>query len=282
MGVAISGLVAASTIAEDDVFEIEQSGISKKITKTQLRSLLYRDPALAITLPQKGDSLTYNGTDWVAGVRGDWRTVHQLAYTESAPASTSTITFAGGGPSGGIKLKGGEYFSVGSPVRVEIGASTYYYGICTAVTDTLLTMSGMILPLSAITSLAVGTCEMVKFVDLQFPEITYNTAVPLNKGCIHRWRGATGYLVAASVSHMNTSATTNVNFKLNAGSNVLTSGVIPAAGTSTTHGAWTDSALGDIIAANSVIQDKQNITVVVPTAGGTADYLKACLTFIVP
>lgn len=81
---------------------------------------------------------------------------------------------------------------------------------------------------------------------------------------------------------MNTSSTTNVNFKMNAGTNVLTSGVIPAAGTATTQGNFTDSALGDIIAANAKIQDKQNITVVVPTAGGTADFLVAILTFIVP
>lgn len=285
MGVAISGMVAASTIAESDVFEIEQSGISKKITKTQLRSLLFSDPAFSVAIPQSGDSLTYNGTDFVTGARGGWRVVNQAAYTESSPASTSTITFAGGGPTSGIKLKGGDYFAVGSPVRVEIGAGVYYYGICTAVTDTLLTMSGMILPLSAIISLSVGTQEMVKHVKMQFPAVTYNTlgaAVALNKGCTHRWRGATGYLVAYSCSHMNTSATTNVNLKMNAGTNVSTAGVIPAAGTATTHGAFTDSALGDLIATNVVIADKQTITAVVPTAGGTADFLIICMTFIVP
>ena len=45
MGVAISGLVAATNLAEADIFEIEQSGVSKKVTKTQLRSLLFSDPA---------------------------------------------------------------------------------------------------------------------------------------------------------------------------------------------------------------------------------------------
>lgn len=285
MGVAISGLTAASDVAEADQFEIEQSTVSKSLTKQVLRRKLFSDPAFSFNLPQKGDSLVYNGTDWIPGARGGWRTVPQEAYTESSPASTSTITFAGGAAVSGIALRGGDYFAVGLPVRVEIGASTFFYGICTAVTDTLLTMSGMIMPLSTITSLAVGTLEMVKTINLQFPAVTYNTlgaAVPLNKGCLHRWRGPTGYLVSASVSHMNTSSTTNVNFKMNAGTNVLTSGVIPAAGTATTHGAFTDSALGDIIAANAAISDKQNVTVVVPTAGGTADFLIACLTFIVP
>lgn len=275
----------ATVVNEVDLFEIEQDGISKKITKNQLRSLLFSDPSFAVALPQRGDSLVYDGADFVPGPRGGWRTIHQNAYTESSPASSSTITFAGGGPTNGIKLKAGDYFAVGSPVRVEIGSGTYYYGICTAVTDTLLTISGMILPLSAINSLAVGTQEMVKHVEMVFPETTYNTlgaAVALNKGCTHRWRGATGYLVAYSCSHMNTSSTTNVNLKMNGGTNVSTAGVIPAAGTSTTHGAFTDSALGDIIAANCAISDKQTITAVVPTAGGTADYLIICMTFVVP
>jgi len=81
---------------------------------------------------------------------------------------------------------------------------------------------------------------------------------------------------------MNTSATTVVNLKMNAGTNVSTAGVIPAAGTSTTHGAFVDSALGDLIAANVAIADKQTITAVVPTAGGTADFLIICMIFIVP
>lgn len=285
MGVAISGLAVATDIAEADQLEIAQSAVSKSITKQLLRRKFFSDPAYSFNLPQKGDSLVFNGTDWVPGARGGWRTVPIEAYTEAAPASSSTITFAGGAPTNGIALRGGDYFAVGSPVRVEIGASTFYYGICTAVTDTLLTMSGMIMPISAITSLAVGTQEMVRNIQLVYPTTTYNTlgaAVPLPRGCNHRWRGPDGYLVSASVAHMNTSSTTNVNFKMNAGTNVLTSGVIPAAGTATTQGNFTDSALGDIIAANAKIQDKQNITVVVPTAGGTADFLVAILTFIVP
>lgn len=285
MGVAISGLVASTDSKEADLFEIEQDGTSKKLTKQQLRRLLFNDPLFSFPSPQPGDSLTYDGTDFLPGAQSRWRTVNQAAYTEAAPASSSTITFAGGAASGGIMLRGGDYFSVGDPVRVEIGAGVYYYGICTAVTDTLLTMSGAIMPISAITSLAVGTREMVKQVEMQFPAVTYNTlgaAVPLNKGCIHRWRGATGYLVAYSCSHMNTSSTTNVNLKMNAGSNVSTAGVIPAAGTATTHGAFVDSALGDLIASNVVIADKQTITAVVPTAGGTADFLKVCMTFVVP
>lgn len=285
MGVSISGLTAASEVTEATVFEIEQSGVSKKLTKTQLRSLLFSDPAFSVVLPQKGDSLTYNGTDFVSGARGGWRTVPQAAYTEASPASTSTITFAGGAAASGINLRGGDYFAVGSPVRVEIGASTYYYGICTAVTDTLLTMSGMILPLTTIISLAVGTNEMVKYVDLHYPTTTYNTlgaAVPLAFGCVHHWRGASGYLVAASASHTGTSSTTVINFKMNAGTNVLTSGITVGAGGASTRGTAVNSTLGDIIAANAVIADSQAITVVVPTAGGTANYLIACLTFIVP
>lgn len=285
MGVAISGLTAATDLAEAAVFEVEQSGVSKKLTKTQLRKLLYSDPAYSVVLPQKGDSLTYNGTDWVAGERGGWRTIHQDAYTESSPASSSTITFAGGAAANGINLRGTDYFVVGSPVRVEIGASTYYYGICTAVTDTLLTISGMALPLSTIISLAVGTREMVRHVDLAYPTTTYNTlgaAVPLAFGCVHHWRGKKGYLVAAAASHTGTSSTTVINFKMNAGTNVLTTGITVGAGGASTRGTAVYATAGDITAANAAIEDGQTITVVVPTAGGTANYLIANLTFIVP
>jgi len=290
VGVAISGLVAGSVLNETDVFEIEQAGVSKQITKAQLRKLMFSDPAFAVpaALPQDGDVVSYSGTDFVTGAVPRWRIIHQQAYTEAAVATSSTITFAGGGPSGGINLNATDYFSVGSPVRVVISGTTYY-GICTASTTTLLTISGAILPLStAITSLSVGTPEMVKHVDMLFPAVTYNTlgaAVALNNGCTHRWRGATGYLVAFSCSHMNTSSTTVVNLKMNAGTNVSTAGVIPAAGTAgppATHGAFVDSALGDLIAANLAIADAQTITAVVPTEGGTADFLIVCMTFVVP
>jgi len=291
VGVAISGLVASSELAEADLFEIEQAGVSKKLTKTQLRSLLFSDPAFSVAFPQPGDSLTFNGTDWVPGVRGGWRVIHQNAYTEASPASSSTITFAGGGPTNGIKLKGGDYFAVGLPVRVEIGTGEFFYGICTAVTDTLLTMSGMIMPLSAISSLAVGTREMVKHVDMRYGYAAGTTAVytgfgsttAIPRGLSHRWRGATGYLVAASAAHTNTSSTTVVNFKMNAGTNVLTSGLTPAAGSlDTTQGAFVDAANGQIIAAHAAIADGQTITTVCTNAGTTAESLNVCLTFIVP
>lgn len=291
MGVAISGLPAATTIAEADVFEIEQSSVSKKITKTQLRSLLYTDPALAITQPVVGDSIVFNGTDWVAGPRAGWRTVPIEAYTETAPSGTDRITFAGGGPLNGIKLNGGDYFAVGSPVRVEIGTSTYFYGICTSISDVLMIMSGMIMPLTAISSLAVGTKEMLRYVDMSYGYAAGTTAVytgfgatvAIPRGLTHCWRGASGYLVAAAAAHTNTSSTTVINFKMNAGTNVLTSGLTPAAGGSaTTQGAFVSAATGQIIAANAVIADSQAITVVCTTVGTTAESLQVCLVFVVP
>lgn len=292
MGIAISGLPVSTEFREADMFEISQGGVSKRLTKTQLRSLLYTDPALSIIQPIPGDSLVFDGTDWVAGPRGRWRTVPIAAYTETPPLpSSSTITFAGGGPTNGVKLKGGEYFSIGSPVRVEIGVGIFYYGICTAVSDTLLTMSGMIMPTaSAITSLSVGTQEMVKHVQMQYAGTAtsdvytgFGATNPIPRGLSHQWRGATGYLVAVSAAHTNTSSTTVINFKMNAGANVLTSGLTPAAGGSaTTQGAFVNSAAGEIIANNAAIADGQAITTVCTTVGGTAESLVVCLTFIVP
>ncbi len=284
MGVAISGLVAASVFNNADVFEIEQGGISKKLTKTQLRSLMFSDPLLVSILPQPGDVLSYSGSDFIPGAVPKWRTIPFAAYTEAGPASSSTITFLGGGPISGIKLKGGDYFYVGAPVRTEIGVGVFHYGICTAVTDTLLTVSGAILPIEAIISLAVGTQELVRAIDVQFSDVTYNTHIsdPLAKGCLYRWRGATGHLVAFSCSHMNTSNTVKINLQMNGGSNVSTAGVVQAAGTATTHGPFVDNALGDLIRPNCIIVDKQTITVKTPIITGLADYLIVSMTFIVP
>lgn len=286
MGVSISGLVAGSVLNETDVFEIEQAGVSKKITKAQFRKLMFSDPAFAVpvALPQNGDAVSYNGTDFVTGAVPRWRVINIAAYTEGAVATSSQITFAGGVPASGIRLNGGDYFSVGSPVRVVIGATTYY-GICTAVTDILLTISGAILPTStAIVSLSVGTSDMVKHVQMRFPAVTYNASASdvLPRGCIHRWHGVTGYLVAYSCSHMNTSGTTVVNLQMNGGSNVSSTGVIPAAGTSTTHGVFVDSALGTLGVADTTIAHNQTITAKTPTVGGTADFLVVCMTFVVP
>lgn len=285
MGKPISQLPAATNLLEADRFEIEQSGASKSASKALLRQWLFRDPGFSFLLPQHGDVLVYNGSDFRPGAPSRWRTVPVEAYTEAAPASSSTITFAGGAAANGIALRGGDYFAVGDPARVEIGAGIYYYAMVSAVTDTLLTLDGPAMPLSTILSLAVGLPSMVKHVDLAFPETTYNTlgaAVPVNKGFLHRWRGRAGWLVAFSCSHMSTSATTVVNVKLNGGSNAATTGVTVPAGTATAHGPFSDTAAGDLIRANCAVFDKQDIEAVVTTAGGSANYLKMCLTFIVP
>lgn len=294
--VAFSGLPAATTFGETDIFAIEQGGVSKQLTKNQLRSLLLSDPSFAVQLllPQNGDVVSYNGTDFIAGATPRWRVINTAAYVVASPATTSRITFGGGtSPTNGIYRRAGDYFSIGSPVRVVIN-NVSYYGICTATTNTTLDISGAILPLSGttlITSLSVGTPDMVKTVNLSYGYAAGTTAVytgfgattAIPRGLSHRWRGATGYLVAASAAHTNTSSTTVVNFKMNAGSNVLTSGLTPAAGGSATaQGAFVDSALGDIIQENCAIADKQTITTVCTTAGTTAESLVVCLTFVVP
>jgi len=285
MGTSISQLPAASTVAESDQLELAQSSVSKSLTKLTLRRQLFSDPAFSFPLPIVGDSLVYDGTDWKPRAVADWRTVPQAAYQTASVTTSSIISFFGGADVSGVQRGANDYFAVGLPVRVVI-AGTSYYGICTSASDTSLVIAGAALPTAtAITSLSVGTIDMVRHVQLVYPATTYNTlgaAVALPRGCNHRWRGKTGHLVAASVAHMNTSATTVVNFKMNNGANVLTTGVIPGAGTATTQGTYVETTAADIIAANAAISDAQTITVVVPTAGGTADFLTACLTFVVP
>lgn len=291
MGVAISGMVVASDISEGDQLEIEQSTVSKSVTKTLLRQKLFSDGAYSFPLPIDGDSLAFNGSDWRPGAPSRWRVVPQEAYTESAVASSSTITFAGGGDVAGIQMGATDYFSVGDPVRVIISGISHY-GICTAATDTLLTITGMILPTATvITSLSVGTRDMLRFVNMAYAGTAasdvytgFGAAVAIPRGLSHLWKGATGYLVSVSVAHTNTAAATQVNFKMNGGTNVLTTDVIPAAGGSaTTQGAFVTAANGQIIANNAAIQDGQAITTVVPVAGaGTAESLVVCMTFVVP
>jgi len=329
VGVAISDMPAATVLNGTDLFEIEQSSVSKKLTTTQLRALLLPAPALfsgltsvstlndadlfvleqsgvimkltklqlvtllglgGVTvdqtiLKQYGDVVYYDGTNYVTGPTPRWRWVQPAAYTEAAVASSSTITFAGGGPTGNVYLKAGEYFSVGTPVSATINGISHY-GICTAVTDTLLTISGAILPTAtAITGLWVGKPDMVKRVSMNFVAATYNgsTTLVLTKGCQHRWHGATGYLCAYAVAHMNTSSTTQVTLQMNGGSDVVATGVIPAAGASATvYGAFTASAAGVLIQANLAIAHNQTITAKTPVAGGSADYLVVDMTFVVP
>lgn len=285
--VAFSGLPAATTFGESDIFAIEQGGVSKQLTKTQLRSLLLSDPAFAVplVLPQSGDVISYNGTDFIAGVTPRWRIINPAAYAIAEVRNSSEITFGGGtSPSSGIYRRANDYFSVGTPVRVVISGNSHY-GICTAVSNTVLTISGASLPTGiAIGSLAVGSPDMVKTVQMSFADATYNASstLTLTKGCRHLWTGPTGILVGYSCAHMNTSSTTVVNLQMNGGSNVSAAGVIPAAGTSTTYGAFVSSALGDLIRANLSISHGQTITAKTTTVGTLADYLIICMTFVVP
>jgi len=245
MGVAISGLVAATVINETDQLEIEQAGVSKKITKTQLRALLFSDPAFATPalVPQIGDVPSYNGTDFAPGAVPRWRVIHQDAYTESAPASTSTITFDGGATAIGINKTGTFYFKVGFPVRF-VQSGTTYYAICTAITASLLTIAGApLIAATPITELAVGTPEMVRE-EVLFVNSRNTSGVQLNYAtgatCLsfiglqyRRWTGPKAYCVSYRATHK--SATSPIVTLLINGVAASTSGITISA----TAGAWT-------------------------------------------
>lgn len=329
MGLPIGSLAAGSSLADADLFEISQSGVSTKLTAAQLRALLLPSPALYSGLSavatlgdsdllsveqsgvimkltklqliefldlgfmtvdqnvikQDGDVVPYDGANFVTGATPRWRVIHQNAYTEAAPASFTTITFAGGGPTGGIYLKATDYFSVGTPVRVVI-AGVAHYGICHAVTDTLLTIAGANLSITTITSVSVGSPDMVKHVTMRYEGTGYNssTTLVLKKGCQHRWQGPTGYLCAFSCAHIGSAAGTVVQLQMNGGASVNGSaGVIPAAGTASTYGAFVDdTANRQIVNSLCAIAHGQTITAKTTTIGASADYLIICMTFVVP
>lgn len=281
MGLAISELVSVSTINDADVMEIEQAGVSKKISALQIRNAL--NVIIPSEVPLNGDVVIYNGTEFVTGATPRWRVVPTAVYT-GTPTSSSRITFSGGVPVGGVYYRASDYFAVGDPVRVVISSVTYF-GICAAVTNTTLDIAGAILPLSAITSLSVGTRDMVRHVSMSFSGTGYNsssTAI-LTRGCVHLWHGATGYLCTYACSHMNTSASTVVQLQVNGGTNMTTAGVTPAAGASSSeYGAYVELALGQVIQAQAAIADGQRLTVKTPTVGGLADFLIVDAVFVVP
>lgn len=286
MGQSIAQLLAATALNEGDVIEIEQiDNVSRKLTKAQLRALIFSDPAYGTPFPLVGDSISFSsGSDWVSGPPSRWRVVPAAAYVATSPPLGISVAFPGGSTSLGIMRKATDYFGVGFPVRVEIGAGVYYYGIVEEVVEFGISIKGALLPLQPILSLAVGTPDMVKHVDMIFPDATYNasTTLVLAKGCQHLWKGKSGYLCSYSCSHMNTATLTSVNLQMNGGSNVSLTGVLPAAGTATTRGAFVGSDYGTLVAANVKIDDGQLITVKTPSIVGTADYLIVCMTFVVP
>lgn len=282
MGVAISGLTAGTTLAEADLFEIEQSGVSKKITKTQLRSLMFSDPAFAVPayLPKEGDIVSYSGTDFTAGAAPRWRVVPIEAYTEASVATTSTITFAGGADANGVKLGGTDYFAVGDPVRVVIGATTYY-SICSAISDTELQITGAPLATStAIASLSVGPPEMVRYVPIYVGKAAYAESVAdLTAGTL-RWRGRTGHLVAFSGAH-ETTGQPKINIKCN-GLLVGTADSDKGIQLSATPGTFVDNPRVSISRPNYSIADAQNVVVRVTEAVASQDNLSMLLVFVVP
>lgn len=280
MGVSINGLTAATTLAEADEFEIEQSGVSKKITKAQLRQLLLNDPAFSFAIPQEGDVPVYDGSDFSAGALPRWRVINQAAYTEASPSSSSTITFDGGSMTNGIKLKASDYFAVGSPVRTEIGTDTFYYGICTAVTDSLITIAGAPLALSPILSLAVGTPEMVRQIPIYVGKAAYAQVVAdLTAGKL-RWWGRTGYLVAFSGAH-ETTGQPKINVKCN-GNLVSTNDSNNGIQLSATPGTFVDNPAVEIDPANYVIAHGQDVVIRVTALVGSQSYLSMSLVFVVP
>lgn len=280
--VAISGLSAATTIKEADLFEIEQDGISKQITKTQLRSLMFSDPAFSVpdTVPQNGEVVSYNGTDFVTGAVPRWRVVPSAAYTTTAVANSFQITFSGAAQANGVNLKGGDYFAIGDPVRTVIGSTTYY-GICTAIADNLLTIAGAPLQTAtAIVSLSVGTPEMVRQIPIYVTNDDYAVAVGDMTAGTFRWRGRTGYLVAFSGAH-STTGQPKINVKCN-GNLVSTNDSNLGIQLSATPGTFVDNSAVAISQANYAIADAQSVVVRVTAEVATQRYLSMSLTFVVP
>jgi len=286
-----SGLPAVTVVNDTDLLEIEQGGVVSKLTKTQFLAL-FNPGAFTLNqtiIKQNGDVISYNGSSYVTGPTPRWRVIPQDAYSELSATTFNTITFAGGGPTGGVCLKATDHFSVGMPVRTVLAATQYvpantYYGICTAVTDTLLTISGSsikdITP-AAITSLSVGSADMVRHVQLAFSTTAYNTVEggAVGKGCVFRWKGSTGYCVCASAAHMGVGTGTLVRVYIN--NLTLPFQITPNVGTASTYGTWADTGAMSV-PSSCLITNNQLLSVLTLSIGAANDYLIICMTFVVP
>lgn len=276
MGTKIADMVALSALTNSDLFEIEQSGVSKKISWSQTLSLMpFQTDGL---IPLGGDIVGLRSATRVSGSPPQWRIIPSVAYTATSPTATQ-ITFNGGVPLAGVNRKATDYFAVGDVVRTTI-SGTNYYAIVSAVTTTTLTLAGASLPLlSTITQLAIGRRSMVRRVRLSHHAATYNATVdkPVTKGCMMLWQGPPAFLVEYDFAHMNTAANTGIQIFVNeiaAAAMQLT-----AAGTASTYGNFVKSGA---LTGNVAISHGQRITVYTPTLGGLADFLIVNLTLVVP
>jgi len=134
---ATAGL--ATTLNQTDEFGVMQGGSYKNITAHNLRK------------------------DMASNSR--WRPLLTSEYT-ATPATTSTVTV----------VSGTSNFKQGSPVRYKYGGTTYY-GICTAITSSLLTIAGATLDTGTdLTELAVGQPDLV-VIKRVYVAAVYNGAV---------------------------------------------------------------------------------------------------------
>lgn len=281
----ISDLPAATVIDDADVFAVEQAGVSKKISWGSLRDAV----AFEIGTPKKDDLLVMSSiSGFQAASDPRWRVVPPLAYVASSASSYQLIAFVGSPLISGVKGRASDYFSVGDPVRVQIGG-TYYYCICATTTTTLLYVHGPPLPTGQpITNLAIGTKDMIHVVSLTFDGTGYNTStsLALTRGCRHRWRGKTGHLAIAAFAHMNTSATVSILVQIAPGTNAFTAGQTMNAGTATAYGVYKENFVSAGFLTSDVtrlkIQHNENITVTTPVITGSADWPIFHLFFVVP
>lgn len=279
----ISDLPAATVINDEDVFAVEQAGVSKKISWASLRDAV----AFEIGTPKKHDLLVSNGFGFSGGSQPRWRVVNPLAYVWIT-SNNQQIAFSGAALISGVRGRASDYFQKGDPVRIKVGG-VYYYCICDTATTLTLKLLGPPIPtLTTIQSVEVGSKDMIRVVSLRFDGTGYNTHAsnPLTRGCRHRWIGKTGHLALVALAHMNTSATVTIQVSLSSGTNAFTSAVQMFAGTSTTYGGWREGQEGVVHMSSDLArvrcQHNDVITVTTPIFTGLADWPIFNMFFVVP
>jgi hypothetical protein len=252
MAAYLTALDAVTTPADANLLYCTQGGTAKKLTLDDL-ALYILDRAQ--TLP--------------------WLEISSGKYT-AAPATTSTIT-----------MSDTSDFAVGVPVRYKI-ATTYYYGIVTAVaTNSAITIAGA--PLSGVlVELWVGLPQQVEQVELRVSNGHYDGAAQDLLAAIEEtyfvWRKAAARLVSFAVVHHNPDSGASqpkVNVKID-GNLVGTEDSTKGPQLSAVAGDWVYSSAVAISVANYAIAYGGDIELRCTTAGSTGDAecLTVALTFV--
>jgi hypothetical protein len=315
-GTYVAGLTAVDTPADTNKFYVLEGTTAKYVTATVLASYMsdeiidhgdiqaavldtldtYTAALDAVTAPADTDTLyclqgatakklaLLDLANYAVANAFElpWREVSTSKFT-TTPYSTSVLTFLGTTSD----------FKAGLPVKWSVGGLTYY-GIVTAVSPgASITIAGASLGVAALSTLYVGSPDMVTQKEFLVDTAYGNTAQDLFSAVTyerHRWDKSAAYLVQFSATHgvIDTGAAQpKLNVRVGAvngsgGDLVSTEDMNKGLQLSATAGTWTPSSAVAINTSNYRIARGEEIDLRCTVAGtnGDADMLSVTCVFV--